>query len=218
MSFQARALCIKTLQWQRRHKCQLMANLCFPIFICLIAFLIEILLVSVIREETLCGTGIKYANCKEKGYNLSCVENLLSQQYKIKRPIPLDVGDIQYYVAGGIGINPNCGTDESDTRGCYRGLEKARFDSILSTNSKVSRTMTEDKDVKELYQRFRTLVASSKCKDNFDLRLTCSGRRAARGYCKGRRDRQACQIECREVNKVKVKAEASDEASIAAQS
>merc|ERR1711871_498305 len=217
VSFQARALCIKTLQWQRRHKCQLMANLCFPIFICLIAFLIEILLVSAIREETLCGTGIKYKNCKEKGYNLSCVENLLSQQYKIKRPIPLSVGDIQYYVAGGIGINPNCGTDESDTRGCYRGIEKARFDSILSTNSKVSRTMTEDKDVKELYQRFRTLVASSKCKDKFDLRLTCSGRSAAQGYCKGRRDRQACQVECREVNKVKVKAEASDEASIAAQ-
>ena len=86
MSFQARALCIKTLQWQRRHKCQLMANLCFPIFICLIALLIEVLLVSVIREETLCGTGIKYKNCKEKGYNLSCVENLLSQQYKIKDP------------------------------------------------------------------------------------------------------------------------------------
>ena len=126
VSFQARALCIKTLQWQRRHKCQLMANLCFPIFICLIALLIEVLLVSVIREETLCGTGIKYANCKEKGYNLSCVENLLSQQYKIKRPIPLSVGDIQYYVAGGIGINPNCGTDESDTRGCFTVVSKRR--------------------------------------------------------------------------------------------
>ena len=66
VSFQARALCIKSLQWQRRHKCQLMAILCFQIFICLIALLIEILLVSVIREETLCGTGIKYKTARKR--------------------------------------------------------------------------------------------------------------------------------------------------------
>lgn len=223
VSFQAKALCIKTLQWQRKHKCQLMANLCFPIFICLVAFLIEVLLVSLIREQTLCGDGIKYKDCKEKGYNLTCVENRLMSQYKFKTPISLTVGEIDYYGFGGIGINPNCGTDESEDRTCYRGIEKPRFDSILSTSKTAdtpTRSITEDKDVKELYQKFRTLIASSKCDAEFAAALQCTvtGRGSQNSYCaERRREGQACQTECREVNKVKAKAEASDEANLAQQ-
>ena len=156
VSFQAKALCIKTLQWQRKHKCQLLANICFPIFICLVAFLIEVLVVSLIREEILCGTGVKYKDCKEKGYNLTCVEKRLMGQYEFKQSVPLTVGEIDYYGFGGIGINPNCGTDESGDRTCFHGIEKPRFDKILSTSAGTgpTRTITEDPEVKTVYQNF----------------------------------------------------------------
>ena len=222
VSFQAKALCIKTLQWQRKHKCQLLANICFPIFICIVAFLIEVLVVSLIREETLCGTGVKYKDCKEKGYNLTCVEKRLMGQYEFKQSVPLTVGEIDYYGFGGIGINPNCGTDESGDRTCFDGIEKPRFDNILSTSADTgpTRTITEDPEVKAVYQKFRTLIASSKCVEEYNAALRCQaqGRGASNSYCSERRRDNTCQKECREVNKVKAKAEAADEASLAQQS
>merc|ERR1711881_555926 len=84
-----------------------------------------------------------------------------------------------------------------------------------------TRSMKEDKDVKELYQKFRTLIASSKCEEEFTRSLQCSvtGRGSRDSYCsERRREGQACQTECREVEKVKAKAEAQDEAILAQQS
>jgi ABC-type multidrug transport system ATPase subunit len=218
---QAKALCFKTLQWQKRHKAQLMANLCFPVFIMILLIVLDTLVFGLLRESALCGAGVKYKDCKAKGYNLTCAANALSMASKFETPPKLGVGLIQRWGVGGVGINPNCGEDDTSSRVCFEGLEKPRFHGILSKAPTSTRTISPDETITNLYQRFRTKVAASKCAENLANSMRCRPRRDGGAYyCTGVEARKIsdCQKECQEVTKAKEKKDATDETQVTASS
>merc|ERR1719502_19439 len=214
---QAQALIFKTLQWQRRHKAQLFSNICFPVFIMILLLILDQLVFGLLREAALCGQGIKYSECKEKGINLTCAGAAFERVSDFKTPLPAPyVGEVQAWGQGGVGINPNCGQDMNGGRTCFHGLEKPQYHGIYSKSTS-SRTLTVSKDLTNFYNRFRTLVASSTCKDEFERSMSCRPtRRGNDWYCTGReREVRECQKECNSVVKVKDKVESQDESRVA---
>lgn len=209
---QSQALFFKTLQWQRRHKAQLFSNICFPVFIMILLLILDQLVFGLLREAALCGQGIKYSECKEKGINLTCAGKALARVSQFETPLPAPyVGEVQAWGQGGVGINPNCGQDANGKRACFNGLEKPQYHGIYSKSS-ASRTITVDPSLKDFYNKFRTKVASSNCQELFEQSLSCRpGRRGGDWYCTGRKDVRECQKECNKVAQAKDKFDAQDE-------
>ena len=176
------ALTIKTLQFQRTRLLQTCCVVCMPVVLMLLLLLLGLLFDS-LKLQILCGEDVTKADCLEKGYNMTCVRNILENSGRPSTP------DIIVGEASWGSINPNCGTDKAEGDGgrvyaCYDGLEKAKFNDIPFAASDKSNyglgkiSSNRDPALIDWYEGFRYTLTSSRCQSEYDNKF------AYETYCK----------------------------------
>ena len=167
------ALTIKTRQLQCRKKCELAALILFPISMVAIIALIDVLLFDTFRYPPMCGKGIyNKEDCQAKGYNLSCIEQLLVL------PRPPSASQVWYGTPWYTWFSDmNCGSDTGGTYAedgktsltngteCYNHLEKLTWD-----NLRYSAPHSLDAEVGVV--SYQTTPELKSWHDNFEYALT----------------------------------------------
>jgi len=146
--------------------------------------LLDKLLFEKYRIEAMCGEGISKGDCKTKGIDLDCVADLFSKTY-VQNPT-LEVGMIDEFYRGRVGINPNCNADT-----CFEGLELPRWDEIKvgipasATNMLGSVSYNPNTDLQNWYQDFVDQgTRAQNCDYVYEAHFDCKSKSGAdQEYC-----------------------------------